>query len=135
MEWWERTDDYVSEEVNPDLKNRLAGYKMGKEKGFQQGYGAGKTVGTIKGAAGTAAAAGAAYGAYKAGKWAYNKLRGKNNQADASGAGAQECGTNCESASWVNDPGALSIMEGYFSEFADADIKAPEPQPKNEWDA
>ena len=34
MEWWERTDDYVSEEVNPDLKNRLAGYKMGKEKGF-----------------------------------------------------------------------------------------------------
>ena len=68
------------------------------------------------------------YGAYRAGKYAYNKLKG-NNQQQQPQAPAKE------SFDWSDDPDAMDIMESYFSEFADADMYAPEPQPYNEWDA
>ena len=94
-------------------------------------------------AARTAMAAGAAYGAYKGGKALYNKFKKRNKgeepeqpahikgsantkrggYSEFEGNGkVRECGTNCESWDWTDDPGAQQIMEAYFSEFADADI-------------
>jgi hypothetical protein len=65
-------------------------------------------------AGGTVAATGVAvgYGLYKGGKSLYNKVKNRNTDKEEKAA----------NESWYDDPGAISIMESYFSEFADADI-------------
>ena len=98
MEWWE--NEYpVTERLT-----KVTDY----DRGMYDGYQAGKIVGAGK----TVAYGGLIYGGYKAGKWAYNKI--KDKKKDDKEKAANE--------SWYNDPGAQQIMEAYFSEFPDADI-------------
>ena len=54
-------------------------------------------------------------------KGSANTKRGGYSEFEANGK-VRECGTNCESWDWTDDPGAQMILESYFSEFADADI-------------
>jgi hypothetical protein len=152
MEWWEN-DGYEAVDEFGGRVN-IGGRQFAGNVGL---HGVGASYRNTKGEKtsvhankkqllGTAAAG---VGAYKVGKWAYNKFKGKNqapaqqppqNQqqnAQAQDQPAEGC-TNCEGFSWIEDPGAQHIMESYFSEFADADMyDAPEPHPysDNEWDA
>jgi hypothetical protein len=57
------------------------------------------------------------YTAYKGGKALYNKFKNRNKGEEGDAKAANE------GWSWYDDPGAMSIMESYFDEFADADMQ------------
>ena len=156
MEWWESNDYDVVDEAkygsfgNGNVRvgtmgNNVSASRMRNAKGqmgtnfsfTRNNDGKGvflsdktaKNAGVVAG--GLAAGAALKYGVQK-----YRANKAKQAQAaQAQAQGQQTASENCSACKedWIFDPGAQHIMEGYLSEFGDADTYGPEPQP-NEWD-
>ena len=138
MEWWENSYEPVSELSQNTVKNAwnkrmLRGAIPGTDP-FGKKSDVGKVntavaygkrlptdhlakTGLASTAARTAATGALAYGAYKGGKALYNKFKNRNKGKEEDAKAANE------GWSWYDDPGAMSIMESYFDEFADADMQ------------
>ena len=137
MEWWERDSFEPVDETSQEKATRAWNKRMLKNVNpFNDPWGKKHTSGAIKtvmnyknkinnghmvktavgsDVAKTALAAGAGYSAYKGAKAAYKKIKEKRAAQNNQPAAANE--------TWVGDFAAQRIMEAYFSEFGDADIR------------
>ena len=139
MEWWENDNYEQVDEISKELATRAWNKRMMQaaipfnnpykkqniNAQMRTGIAYGKRVdqghmiktGVASSAARAAATGALAYGAYKGGKALYNKVKNRNKGEEGDAKAANE------GWSWYDDPGAMSIMESYFDEFADADMQ------------